>query len=186
MSDGLVKLREGTSVAAQLTVKNYNALVDAVRRSWIRPGPNTLMNQDSGGTQLWQRQLKVPPKPVDNRTLLVSQSGGTTVVVSYGTINNVPPTIGGVLINHDPAPKLTISSSGVVYLHAVVNADGVITALTIETASSTPANTKTDGYQELASVTVASSVITNVTPSAWNLVSMLKCGSTTYIFGGFS
>lgn len=121
------------------------------------------------------------------RTLFVKKASTPTtakVSVTFGQINGETPKIGGAYLNADPAPKLTVIT-GDIFLHATVDEDSSITALTIENAAERPEDTETDGYLTLATVTVEDDVITALDHAAWNLLQMGKCGSTVYQWGGF-
>ncbi len=56
MNDGLPTFREGMALAPQLTARALNAIVAAIRRNRVTPGPNQLLDQSTGGTQVWNRR----------------------------------------------------------------------------------------------------------------------------------
>ena len=187
MNDGLPTFREGFAIAPQLTARAMNSIVAAIRRNRITPGPNQLLSQDGGGTQVWDRRRRVQAS-IAPRTLLCSQPAGTTdkVVVSVGMIRNIMPTIGGVPLDAATAPQLTITTTGYVYLVGVFNAGtGAPSSFSIVNGATIPADTSTAGHKALATVTFSGGAITHLVPVAWNFSDVIRCGSTTYQWGGF-
>ena len=190
MNDGLPTFREGFAIAPQLTARNLNAMVAAIRRNRITPGPNQLLSQDGGGTQVWDRRRRASGVGAVSapRTLLCSRPTGATdkVVVSVGMIRNIMPTIGGVPLDASTAPQLTITTTGYVYLVGVFNAStGVPSAFSVVNGATIPADTSTAGHKALATVTLTTGAITSLAPVVWNLSDVIRCGSTTYQWGGF-
>ena len=96
-----------------------------------------------------------------------TQASSTSVTVSGGGIN---------LITVSDATISSITSSTIIYLDITVNASGVVTAVSIESAAALPTDTSTRAYVQLATILVADSVISTIS----NLLS----GSLGYAYGG--
>lgn len=117
-------------------------------------------------------RFRVPSSATSSRTAihsfqLFAVSGAAKVTVANGSVVgggvNAIPTIGGTSIATTPAPELTVVT-GTVYLHATVDSAGVITALVIENAATTPTDTATEKYRTITSVTVSGTAVTIVSP----------------------
>jgi hypothetical protein len=109
------------------------------------------------------------------RTFFSYSTGGTSVTVSPGVINNVVYAGG----------TFTASNGDDLYIDATVDAAGTVTALTVSIAASVPSSTTTHAYTALATVAVAGGIAT-VTPVAWNYSQVQRCGTgSTYYWGGF-
>lgn len=178
------------------THADFNALRKFAIENALTSGAPGIRRRAFGGGSL------VAPIPqrrnrggaITPRTLLVydaSEPSDAKVSVTFGQINGVTPTIGGTAISAATPPTLAVVT-GAVYLHAVIDTDGIITALTIENAATMPDDTDVDGYLTLALVTVASGVVSLIQPAAWNLLQMQICGSvadegavTVFLWGGF-
>lgn len=141
----------------------------------------TLASQFSGGSTLAALGLppivrRTPATPF--RVIDASTSDpAAKVTVYYGTVNNFVPTIGGTSI-FDPNPPALTVVTGTVYLDATVDAAGLITNLVISNAASTPADTATNKYRTLASVTVTSNAVTAIGQSATSSLTLYLCGGT--------
>jgi hypothetical protein len=96
-----------------------------------------------------------------------TQASSTSVTVSGGAVN---------LITVSDATISSITSSTIIYLDITVNASGVVTAVSIESAAALPTDTSTRAYVQLATILVADSVISTIS----NLLS----GSLGYAYGG--
>jgi hypothetical protein len=109
------------------------------------------------------------------RTFFVNWTGGTSVAVSPGAINNVFYAGG----------NFTVSNGDDIYIDATVDAAGTVTALTVSKAASVPSSTTTHAYTALATIAVSGGIAT-VTPVAWNYSQVQRCGGgSTYYWGGF-
>ena len=169
MNDGLPTFREGFSIAPQLTARAMNSIVAAIRRNRITPGPNQLLSQDGGGTQVWDRRrraqisISVPqPFKISN----ASEGSTAKVTVALGDVDDgftggIVPKIGGVFISAATAPKLTVVT-GSVYLDCTMDAAGQFTAVDIGNAASLPSNTSTHRYRQLGLVTVTAGTTASV------------------------
>lgn len=164
-------------------------------RSMINAGPGLIRAAGRNGTVLTPYQrAKAFRRTSIARTLLVhdtSEVSDPKVSVTVGQINGITPTIGGTAISATTPPTLSVVT-GSVHLHATIDTDGLITALTIENAATRPDDTDVDGYLTLALVTVTSGAIASLQPVAWNLLQMQVCGSvadegsvTIFLWGGF-
>jgi hypothetical protein len=112
---------------------------------------------------------------------LFAVAGAAKIIAANGSVVgggvNAIPTIGGTSIATTPAPELTVVT-GTVYLHATVDAAGAITALVIENAASTPADTTTEKYRTITSVTVTGTTVTLVAPQdVQTSLNLFLCGS---------
>jgi len=99
------------------------------------------------------------------------------VRVIYGTVNNFVPTIGGVSLFTTPPPTLTVVT-GTVYLDATVDGVGVVTAVIISNAASTPSDTTTRKYKTIGSVTVTSNAVTAISQSVKTSLTLYLCNGT--------
>lgn len=109
------------------------------------------------------------------RTFYSRWTGGTSVAVSAGVINNVVYAGG----------TFTASNGDDIYIDATIDAAGTVTALTVSIAASVPSSTTTHAYTAIATVAVSGGVAT-VTPVAWNYSQVQRCGSgSIYYWGGF-
>lgn len=144
--------------------------------------------QDVGGTPTRQNRVSVNQLVTDDVVLdtesdaddaaprtFFARGSGADVVVSAGAINNIV------------VAETTISSpadGAMIYIDTTVDGSGNATAAVVSSGSSVPTNTTTHGYTLLATVAVSGGIAT-ATPLAWNYSQMQKCGSTTYLWGGF-
>lgn len=160
---------------------DLNSLRAQVLSQRVTGSAGTLASQFSGGSTL--AALGLPPAirrtPVyPFRVFDASTSApAAKVTVYYGEVNNFVPTIGGISIFSTTPPALTVIS-GTVYLDATVDAAGTVTALVISNAASTPADTTTNKYRTLASVTVASNAVTAIGQSVTSSLMLYVCGGT--------
>lgn len=182
MNDGLPTFREGFAIGPQLTARNLNAIVAAIRRNRITPGPNQLLDQSNGGTQVWNRRGR--PTPTATYPFYASMgSAADKVVFEPGIITNagrnISPTVGGgAAMSSIPRPELTITVSGKIYLEATVDAAGAATSIDTKNAATTPTDTATLKYLELASVTLASGVATITDRPVRESRPLYLCGGT--------
>lgn len=181
MNDGLPTFREGVTLSTQLTARNLQAMVDAIRRNRITPGPNQFMDQNNGGTQVWERRARSLFTPYPFYSSI--GSAANKVVFEPGIITNagqnISPTVGGgATMATIPRPELTITVSGKIFLVATVDADGVATGIDTQNAAATPTDTATEKHLELASVTLASGVATITDRPVRESRPLYLCGGT--------
>jgi len=98
--------------------------------------------------------------------------------VGDGT-NTLIPKIGATFINTSPAPELTISASGSVYIKATMDAVGVFTDAVIESASSLPTDTSTLRHRRIGTVTLSGVVVTVTAQTVTTSVSHRLCAGTS-------
>lgn len=79
--------------------------------------------------------------------------------VSDGFTGGIVPKIGATFLNAAPAPELTVIT-GSVYLHATIDDDGEFTNLLVENAATLPADTSTERYRQIGTISVSGSVVT--------------------------
>lgn len=112
---------------------------------------------------------------------LVKLSGLKFKVVP-GTVNSKMPTLDGTALDAKPAPEKTISASGHVYLKCAHSSGTAFpNTVTVEYATTVPADDDTYGYVDLATIVVASGDATKTAqPVRTSLYGdRLKCGSST-------
>lgn len=89
-------------------------------------------------------------------------TGSAKVTFEPGTVLSgveISPTVAGTPIATVPRPELTITTSGVIYLEATVDAAGALTAVELKNAAALPADTSTLKRRTTANVTLAAGVI---------------------------
>lgn len=104
------------------------------------------------------------------------------VTVRFGQVNSITPEIDAVPLDDDPAPTLTVVS-GVVYLQVNLDVDGLVESAEIGNAAALPAQTETEGYLTLATVTVADDAVTAINQSVTRSLQHLYCGGQ-HVWGG--
>lgn len=181
MNDGLPTFREGFAIAPQLTARALNAMVAAIRRNRINPGPNQLLDQSNGGTQVWERRARSPFTPYPFYSFI--GSAANKVVFEPGIITNagrnISPTVGGgSTMASIPRPELTITVSGKIFLLATVDDAGAATSIDTQNAASTPDDTDTEKHLELASVTLTAGVATITDRPVRESRPLYICGGT--------
>lgn len=102
-----------------------------------------------------------------------ARADGVDVVVSSGAINNAI------------AAEYTVAAvdGDVIFIHVTHDAAGTVTLCEISSGASVPADTSTEAYTVLASVSVSGSDVT-VTPLAWNYSQFQRCNGSS-LWGGF-
>lgn len=173
MNDGMPRFRSGMTVQKQVTAQALNDLTAAVKRFRVMPGPNTLMNQGTGGTQIWTKKSyrRVMQDPMTFFTFATGVAN--QVAITLGAINRIPftPTNTALLRS-----EFTVASGDTQWIKNTIDSDGVtITATEVVNLSSVPSNTSTLSYWLLASITSASGVVT-VASLGWNFVGASACG----------
>ena len=175
MHDGLPILREGKSVTPQITAKAWNTLVSTVRRQRVMPGPNTLMNQDVGGTQHWEkRRYDRPVYSIPATFFTYATMVHYQVAITLGAINSIPFTPTNTTLQRS---EFTVADGDTQWIKNTIDSDGVtITATEVVNLSSDPSNTSTLSYWLLARVAVNGTGGVKVTPLGWNFVGASACG----------
>ena len=101
-------------------------------------------------------------------------SGGSPVPkvnVRYGTVMDVEPT------NCETDLALTAGQTTIVYIHVVVDINGVMLSTEILTATSQPADTSYDGYITIGNVVVdGGGNVTSVNQAMTHSLRMAMCG----------
>lgn len=128
-------------------------------------------------------KLDSPSTSTTNHPFRVRKASATQVIVVFGQVNSITPTISGVALNNSTAPKLTISTNGVVYLECSVDGSGNITAVAVKNAASLPSATSSYAYITLASIALSGGSISSISQSVTASLQCAKCGTTTYYFG---
>lgn len=167
---------------------NWGALIVRYLRSITpRSSPNFLVSIGANGTTFGVsggaiRAVGTPAHPF--RVINASDEAGAAVIVEFGQVNGITPTIDDETLNTDPAPVLVITTTGVVYLAVVLDVDGEITAATIENAATLPAPDVTHGYLTLAAVTKTGSAVTAINQAVTHSLAMRRCGVSDIHFWG--
>jgi hypothetical protein len=146
MNDGLPSFREGVALTPQLTAKALNSMVSAIRRNRIVAGPNQLLTQTNGGTQVWDRRTHTPPPILQQMPWkmrgLVESGPVYKIFFAPAQVNNFVPKIGSTFIDDPTPPGLTVTgSAGVTYARATIDTTGAITDLIVDSASTLPSDT---------------------------------------------
>ncbi len=182
-------IRPGQRVAEVMTAERLNAMMLAirglargdnivsglgVRSRGVAEGVMLSAIGDSGSN------AGSHPFKVINAT-----SGGSPKVrVVFGQVNSITPTIGGTALDHSTPPKLTLTTSGVVYLIVNLDGSGNILTATVNNAASLPSAGALTGYLTLATVTISGGVVLAINQSVTHSLGHQKCGSTTHNFWG--
>lgn len=117
----------------------------------------------------------------DSHPFKVTLSGLKFKVVS-GTVNSKVPTLDGTALDAATAPEKTISATGHVYLKCKHTAGVAFPdTVTVQYATSVPADDDTYGYVDIATISVTSGVAKKTAqPVRTSLYGeRLKCGSST-------
>lgn len=117
---------------------------------------------------------------------LIEIKSATTVTIRYGQVNNITPTIGGMNLDNNNPPILTVNTTGTrdIYLNCTLDGSQNITAITVETAASTPPSTLSNAYLTLGNVTVDATpkIIGDPNQSVQSSENFLYC-SGAWLFG---
>ena len=138
-NDGLPTFREGVALAPQLTARAMNAIVAAIRRNRVTAGPNQLLDQTSGGTQVWERRRRIT---VSREFFEIYQAAALGVSIAPGLVNSISPTFTGAspsgTLASMPPPVLTIAATTYFWLKCVGTFGAPDTyVVTVETTSGT-------------------------------------------------
>jgi len=170
MNDGIPHIKRGNTVQPQITSKSINDLAAAVKRFRVTPGPNTLMHQGPGGTQVWN---KTPQRSLARATISpwavrnVSASSELRISVYPGFVNGEAPVISGTSILDTPPPYLVLTVTCSISIKATVDTSDNITTYELVATSSIPISTYTPGsggiaYARIATVGISSGIITSI------------------------
>lgn len=125
----------------------------------IQPGVGYTFTSDSRGQSLLIDQPGRRRHPLE--VYSNPDNGSTKVSVFPGTVNGVMPQISGSYLDATTKPKLTIGSSGTVYLKVTRSSGQVFpSTVAVEFASTVPADTSTTGHFAIASVTKTGNSLT--------------------------
>lgn len=123
-----------------------------------------------------------PQVAADEHPLQVVQVDGTHVRVVAGIVAasnaNWTPTIGGTALTADPAPELTIGTTGWVYLQADIGT--AVTGVTISFSATPPSDTTARSVINLAYVTFAGGKITGISQSVSGSLAFVFCGGNHF------
>jgi len=179
-----------TEKGAPVSANTINRILEEMAASNLRGSGVGLIGKHSGGTVIRRKPRGLAPAVNLGRAFahpfLVydASSGGTPKVgVIFGQINSITPTIGGTALDNATPPELTVAT-GVVYLRAEVDGNGLVIAVIVANAAALPANTSTYGYITLATVTASGTEVTAISQSVTHSLGHQKCGTTTHNFWG--
>lgn len=129
-------------------------------------------------------------EPSDADHPLKVRLSGLKFKVTAGTVNSKMPTLDGTALDAGTAPEKTISATGHVYLKCKHTAGVAFPdTVTVEYATTVPADDDTYGYVDIATITVTSGVAKKtaqvVSTSLYG--DRLKCGTNpaAYFFSRF-
>ena len=153
----------------------------------IQPGVGYTYQGDSRGFSLQidqqQGRRRHPLQVFSN-----PNNGSPAVSVWPGTVNGAMPKISSTYLDAATRPKLTIGSSGFVYVK-VTRASGQVfpSTIDIEFASTVPADTSTTGHFAIASITKTGNSLTiNQVVSQSLIVGRQAYGSSGALFYWFN
>ncbi len=152
-----------------------------------RGGPGVRVAGSSGGTTFSAAPgglaAVAAAHPFEVLDASTTGPAAAKVTVRFGQVNSVTPTTGGSAPDADPAPALTVVS-GVVYLRVNLDVDGIVTSAEILSGATLPAQTETEGYLTLATVTVASDAVTAINQAVTHSLGHQLCGAAVHNFWG--
>jgi len=118
----------------------------------LQPGDGYTFSSDSQGVSMSIDQPGRRRHPLE--VYSNPDNGSPAISVWPGTVNGVMPQISGSYLDATTRPKLTISSSGTVYVKVTRSSGQVFpTTVAIEFASTVPADTSSTGHFAIASIT---------------------------------
>lgn len=179
MDDGLPDFREGFSITPQLTARSMNAIVAAIRRNRLTAGPNQLLDQSPGGTQVWERrrrEQKIPDFPFSPRIYSNPEDSSEWLLSwVYGTVNGIEPTIDGTPMSEADPVAIPVSSLRRAYLEISTDDALIPTAVEILVATTVPADVidyavPTNTRLRVLLTTVATTGV--ATPGLWGHISV--------------
>jgi len=121
-----------------------------------------------------------PAEPADTDHPFKVRLSGLKFKVTAGTVNSKMPTLDGTALDAGTAPEKTISSTGHVYLKCAHSSGAAFpNTVTVEYASSVPADDDTYGYVDIATITVTSGAAKKTSQAISTSLygDRLKCGS---------
>jgi len=124
----------------------------------IQPGDGYTVNNFGGAASL---SIDSTTQWYPDIPLTVQSAGSGKVYIIPGTVNQLIPKVGGNYIDATPRPTITVSASGYIILEVSrVSGQPFPNNPIIYWSSSIPSNTASNGYFNLASVTVTGSPTT--------------------------
>jgi hypothetical protein len=130
--------------------------------------------------QPWVPQFQTFPFWVYDASTAIAAKVG----VWFGQVNSVTPTIGGTALDNATPPVLSSLVSGVVYLKVLLNTDGTTASAEIHNAASLPAQTATEAYLTIATITVSGTNVTAINQSVTFSLGHERCGVSFQHFWG--
>ena len=133
----------------------------------IQPGDGYTVNNFGGAASLSIDSPPVQFYPDIPLTVQLAETG--KVYVIPGSVNQLIPTVGGTYIDAIPRPTISVSASGYIILEVSRVANQPFPNNPIIYYSATiPSNTSSNGYFNLASVTVTGTAGTGLSISVTN------------------
>ena len=133
----------------------------------IQPGDGYTVNNFGGAASLSIDSPPVQFYPDIPLSIQLAETG--KVYVIPGSVNQLIPTVGGAYIDAIPRPTISVSASGYIILEVSRVANQPFPNNPIIYYSATiPANTTSNGYFNLASVTVTGTVGTGLSITVTN------------------
>jgi len=133
----------------------------------IQPGDGYTVNNFGGAASLSIDNPPVQFYPDIPLTVQLAQTG--KVYVIPGSVNQLIPTVGGTYLDAIPRPTISVSASGYIILEVSRVANQPFPNNPIIYYSATiPSNTSSNGYFNLASVTVTGTVGTGLSITVTN------------------
>lgn len=118
----------------------------------IQPGVGYTFTSDSRGQSLLIDQPGRRRHPLE--VYSNPDNGSPAVSIWPGTVNGVMPQVSGNYLDATTRPKLTIGSSGYVYIKVTRSSGQVFpTTVAVEFASTVPADTSSTGHFAIATIT---------------------------------
>lgn len=158
-------------------------IVRYLRAITPRPSGSVRLRTTAGGTT-FEASLPARPGSVQSdfpfRVTDASTETTAQVLVQFGQVRNITPTIATVALD-DPAVGALAVVSGVIYLRVNL-VDGFPDTVEVLNAATLPAETETEGFLTLATVTVADGAVTAINQSVKNSQWYLRCNGQD-VFG---
>ena len=150
-----------------------------LRSITVRPSALVRVSQTANGTILTPIFPQLEERMVGHPFIIASVPGVAAVTVGPGDVENIIPTIGGVLLTDATPPQLTVVT-GPVYLECTMDAAGTFTAAAVKNGASLPSNTSTLRYRQLGAVSVSGTDVAVTAQTVTTSVShKLCCGLST-------
>jgi hypothetical protein len=121
---------------------------------------------------------RLPFEVYDASTLTEAKVG-----VFFGDVHSITPTMGGIALDTVPPPTMAVIT-GEIYLRVDLDGDGQVISASIGNAADLPANTETEGYRRLGTVTVTDVAVTAIAQAVTHSLEHQKCGTTVHNFWG--